>query len=90
MHYLRFIFTFPKLSFRSPHQQVKKNNYFGFLWGFCVDFLGNQTRMNFPTNRMGIDTLRTDPESTGAKKKNNIFFYFLGGFAWIFSDIKRE
>ena len=55
-----------------------------------MDFLGNQMRMNFPTNRMGIDTPRTDPESTGAKKKNNIFFYFLGGFAWIFSDIKRE
>ena len=23
------------------------------LQGFCLDFLGNQTRMNFPGNRMG-------------------------------------
>ena len=31
----------------------KKSNFFGFRWGFCMDFLGNQTRMNFPENRMG-------------------------------------
>ena len=31
----------------------KKSNFFGFLWGFCMDFLENQTRMNFPENRMG-------------------------------------
>ena len=31
----------------------KKSNFFCFPWGFCMDFLGNQTRMNFPGNRMG-------------------------------------
>ena len=30
----------------------KKSNFFCFAWGFCMDFLGNQTRMNFPGNRM--------------------------------------
>ena len=31
----------------------KKNGiFFCFPWGFCMDFLGNQTRMNFPGNRM--------------------------------------
>ena len=30
----------------------KKNNFFGFPWGFYMDFLGNQTKMNFPGNRM--------------------------------------
>ena len=31
----------------------KKSNFFGFPWGFCMDFLGNQTRMNFLGNWMG-------------------------------------
>ncbi|CBI18683.3 unnamed protein product, partial [Vitis vinifera] len=31
----------------------EKNNFFGFRGGFCMDFLGNQTRMNFPGNRKG-------------------------------------
>ena len=31
----------------------KKSNFFCFAWGFCMDFLGNQTRMNFPENQMG-------------------------------------
>ena len=32
---------------------------------------------------------RTDPENTGSKKKKQFFFVFLGGFAWIFSEIKQ-
>ena len=43
---------------------AKKN--FGFPWGFCMDFLGNQTRMNFPGNRMGMDFLGNQ---TGVAKK---------------------
>ena len=39
--------------FKEKTQEEKKNNLFGFPWGFCMDFLGNQTRMNFPGNRMG-------------------------------------
>ena len=34
-------------------QRAKEKQFFGFPWGFCMDFLGNQTRMNFPGNRMG-------------------------------------
>ena len=35
-------------------QGAKKSIFFFcFPWGFCMDFLGNQTRMNFPGNRMG-------------------------------------
>ena len=48
-------------------QGAKKNsNAFGFPWGFCMDFLGNQTRMNFPGNRMGMDFLGNQ---TGVAKK---------------------
>ena len=50
-------------------QGVKKRIFFGFPWGFCMDFLGNQTRMNFPENRMGAAMARTDPENTRSKKK---------------------
>ena len=53
MHYLLFKFLFSKLPFRSP---VSKNFFYFFLvflWGFCMDFLANQTRMNFPRNQMG-------------------------------------
>lgn len=38
---------------KNREQKKKKSNIFGFPWGFCMDFLGNQTRMNFPGNRMG-------------------------------------
>ena len=38
------------------------------LQGFCLDFLGNQTRMNFPENRMGDGF---SWESNGGCKKNN-------------------
>ena len=47
----------------------KKSNVFGFPWGFCMDFLGNQTRMNFPGNRMGMDFLGNQ---TGVEKKQII------------------
>ena len=41
-----------------------------------MDFLGNQTRMNFPPeNEWGT----ADPENTGSKKKSNFF-----GFPWGF------
>ena len=47
----------------------KKNAIFlVFLGGFCMDFLGNQTRMNFPGNRMGDGF---SWESNGGCKKNN-------------------
>ena len=54
----------------------KKTNFFGFHWEFCMDFLGNQTRMNFPGNRMGDGF---SWESNGGCRV----------FAWIFSEIKR-
>ena len=38
------------------------------LQGFCLDFLGNQTRMNFPGNRMGDGF---SWESNGGCKNNN-------------------
>ena len=34
-------------------QGAKEKQFFGFSLGFCMDFLGNQTRMNFHGNRMG-------------------------------------
>ena len=60
----------------------KKGNFFGFSWGFCMDFLGNQTRMNFPGNWMGA-VARTDPKSVWSKKKA-IFFCFPWGFCMDF------
>ena len=33
--------------------KIKVFFFFGFPWEFCMDFLGNQTRMNFPENQMG-------------------------------------
>ena len=50
------------------HREQKKSNFFGFPWGFCMDFLGNQTNMNFPGNRMGDGF---SWESNGGCKKNN-------------------
>ena len=50
-------------------QGAKKSNFFCFPWGFCMDFLGNQTRMNFPGNRMG-DGFSWESNG-GCKKKNN-------------------
>ena len=46
----------------------RKAIFLGFLWGFCMDFLGNQTTMNFPGNRMGVGF---SWESNGGCKKNN-------------------
>ena len=34
-----------------------------------MDFLENQTMMNFSGNRMGAAAARTDPENIGNKKK---------------------
>ena len=53
-----------------------------------MDFLGYQTRMNFLENQMGVAMARTDPENTRSKKKKSNFLVFLGGFAWISSEIK--
>ena len=43
-----------------PLEQIQKTQgvkkikaFFFFPWEFCMDFLGNQTMMNFPENRMG-------------------------------------
>ena len=38
-----------------------------------MDFIENQTRVNFPGNRMAAAATRTDPEKIGSKKKNNFF-----------------
>ena len=46
----------------------KKSNFFGFLWEFCMNFLKNQTRMNFPGNQMGDGF---SWESNGGCKKTN-------------------
>ena len=43
----------PLKQIQKTQEAKKKNNLSGFPWGFCMDFLGNQTRMNFPINRMG-------------------------------------
>ena len=44
-----------------------------------MDFLGNQTRMNFPENRMRAATALTNPKRTqGAKKKKEFFMSSLG------------
>ena len=59
-----------------------------------MDFLENQTKMNFPRNQMG-DGFSWESNGGFAKrkhmelKKSNFFLDFLGGFAWIFSEIKR-
>ena len=50
-------------------QGAKEKQFFGFPWGFCMDFLGNQTRMNFPGNRMG-DGFSWESNG-GCKKINN-------------------
>ena len=70
-----------------PYEQIhktqgwkKKQFFFCFPWGFCKDFLGNQTRMNFPGNQMGDGFFW---ESKGMD--------FLGNqMGWIFLGIKRE
>ena len=38
---------------KTKEAKKRRSNLSGFRWGFCMDFLGNQTRMNFPGNRMG-------------------------------------
>ena len=65
----------------------KKSNFFGFPWGFCMDFLRNQTRMNFPGNRMGYGFSWgfCKEKTQGAKKKSN-FFGFLWGFCMDFLE----
>ena len=47
----------------------KQSNFLGFPWGFCMDFLRNQTRMNFPGNQMGD---RFSWESNGGCQKKKI------------------
>ena len=53
----------------------KLNNFFGFSWRFCMNFLRNQMRMNFFRNQMGDG----DPYNKSKKhrgRKNIIFFCF--------------
>ena len=59
----------PLEQIQKHREPKKKKHFFGFLWGFCVDFLGNQTRMNFPGNRMG-DGFSWE-SNRGCKKNNN-------------------
>ena len=57
MHYLLFIFTFPKLPFISLSATItrvaKKSKFFGYPWGFCMDFLGNQNEDEFSRKSNG-------------------------------------
>ena len=66
------------------HREKKKSNFFGFPQGFCMDFLRNQTRMNFFGSQMGATMARTDPENIGSKKKQ--FFGFPWGFCMDFLE----
>ena len=43
----------PLEQIQKTQEAKKKSNLSGFPGGICMDFLGNQTRMNFPRNRMG-------------------------------------
>ena len=49
-----------------------------------MDFLRNQTRMNFFGSQMGATMARTDPENIGSKKKQ--FFGFPWGFCMDFLE----
>ena len=51
-------------------EQKKKHFFFCFPWGFCMDFLGNQRRMNFPEMRMG-DGFSWESNRGCKKIKNN-------------------
>ena len=44
---------FCKEKTQGAKKKKKKSNFFCFPWGFCMNFLGNQMRTNFPRNRMG-------------------------------------
>ena len=47
----------------------KTNNFFGFSWRFCMDFLRNQMRMNFFRNQMGDgDPYNKSKKHRGAEK----------------------
>ena len=50
-------------------QGAKEKQFFWFSLGVCMDFLRNQTRMNFPGNRMG-DGFSWESNG-GCKKINN-------------------
>ena len=43
----------PLEQIQKHREPKKKKHFFLFSSGFCMDFLGNQTRMNFPGNQMG-------------------------------------
>ena len=49
-------------------REKKMQFFFVFLGGFCMDFLGNQTRVNFPGKRM-----REEIQKTQEPKKKAIF-----------------
>ena len=51
-------------------QGEKKMQFFWFS-GFCMDFLGNQTRMNFPGIEWGMDFLRNQTGVAKIKNKND-------------------
>ena len=59
-----------------------------------MDFLGNQTRMNFPGNRMGMDFLGNQTGVVGfllgfSRKSNEDEFSRKSNGGWIFLGIKR-
>ena len=48
----------PLKQIRKTQGAKQKSIFFGFPWGFCMDFLGSQTMMNFPGIEWGMDFLR--------------------------------
>ena len=67
-------FNYSGIKAKKPLEQIqktqgakKKSNFFYLPRGFCMDFLGNQTRMNFPGNQLGDGF---SWESDGGCKKN--------------------
>ena len=43
----------PLEQIQKARRKKKKHFFVCFPWGFCMDFLENQRRMNFPGKRMG-------------------------------------
>ena len=43
----------PLQQIKKPQGAKKKNNFYGFPWGFCMDSHRNQMRKNLPENGMG-------------------------------------
>ena len=61
------------------HGEQKNNNFFGFPWGFCKNFLEKQTRMGRGGSRKRMRGGRDDggrSRKHGSKKWEKQFFWF--------------